>query len=93
MVIFVANLPIRMRSKELSELFSAYGTVSNAYLIHDKETHRCKGYGFVHMDDDEEARKAIEALNESTYNERVIHVTVAKISAAPAESAEVAPEA
>ncbi|MBP5396881.1 MAG: hypothetical protein J6X35_03370 [Bacteroidales bacterium] len=74
-----------MRQKELTELFSQYGTVSNAYLIHDKETHRSKGYGFVHMDNDEEARQAIGALNESTYNERVIHVTVAKVSAPPAE--------
>ena len=40
----------------------------------------------------DEARKAIDALNESTYNERVIHVTVAKVSAAPSESSEVAPE-
>lgn len=93
MVIFVANLPIRMRGKELSDMFSAYGTVSNAYLIHDKETHRCKGYGFVYMDDDEEARKAIDALNESTYNERVIHVTVAKVSSTPSASAESNPEA
>lgn len=78
MVIFVANLPIRMRPAELSELFSAYGHVSNAYLIHDKETHRSKGYGFVEMEDAEAAQQAISALNESTYCERVIHVAVAR---------------
>lgn len=81
MVIFVANLPIKTRPKALFELFSAYGTVSNAYLIHDKETHMSRGYGFVFMDDDAEAKAAIEALNESSYDGRVIHVTVAKVSA------------
>ena len=82
MVIFVANLPMRMRPAELSELFSAYGHVSNAYLIHDKETHRSKGYGFVQMDNEEEAMQAISALNESTYCERVIHAAVARGAAA-----------
>ncbi len=82
MVIFVANLPIKTRPKELSELFGGYGTVNNAYLIHDKVTHRSRGYGFVQMDDDDEARKAIDGLNESEYNGRVLHVTVAKGPAA-----------
>lgn len=40
-----------------------------------------RGYGFVFMDDDAEAKAAIEALNESSYDGRVIHVTVAKVSA------------
>ena len=70
MVIFVANLPMRMRPAELSELF------------HDKVTHRSKGYGFVQMDNEDEAMQAISALNESTYCERVIHAAVARGAAA-----------
>jgi len=83
MVIFVANLPIKTKPKELSGLFSPYGTVSDAYLIHDKVTHRSRGYGFVTMDNDDEAHAAIDALNESEYNGRVLHVTMAKVSAEP----------
>lgn len=83
MLIFVANLPLRTRSKELAGLFSAHGVVSNAYLICDKVSHRSKGFGFVQMDNEEEAQAAIKALNESMYNDRELHVAPAKGPAQP----------
>jgi RNA recognition motif-containing protein len=62
--------------------------VSDAYLIRDKVTHHSRGYGFVNMENDEDAHRAIEGLNESTYNGRQLHVTVAKVSATPEDKEE-----
>ena len=80
MTIFVANLPKKMRSKDLTQIFADYTSVSNAYIIYDKETHRSKCYGFVVMEDEEEAKKAIETLNGKEFDDRAIHVSMAKVS-------------
>jgi len=63
MIIFVANIPFKCRSKELEDLFKEYGTVEKAYIIFDKVKRQSKGYGFVEMPDDNEAKEAIEKLN------------------------------
>lgn len=78
MVIFVANLPVWMHSKALSALFLPYGKISESRVIYDRETNRAKRYGFVRMDDDAEAEKAIEALCGTIVDGRELFVAPAK---------------
>ncbi|MGD2060382.1 MAG: RNA-binding protein [Acidimicrobiia bacterium] len=76
--IFVGNLPFSTSSPDLEQLFSPYGAVSRAQVITDRETGRSRGFGFVEMDNDDEARQAIEALNGSDIEGRKINVNVAR---------------
>ncbi len=76
--IFVGNLPFSTSSPDLEQLFSRHGAVSRAQVITDRETGRSRGFGFVEMDDDDEARQAIEALNGSDIDGRKINVNVAR---------------
>ena len=63
MNIYVGNLPYSTTPDDLREVFTAFGEVSAARIVNDRETGRAKGFGFVEMPNDEEAKKAIEALN------------------------------
>lgn len=63
MNIYVANIPFKATEDDLRELFEEYGDVSSAKIIMDKLTQRSRGFGFVEMDDETEARQAIEAIN------------------------------
>lgn len=80
MLIFVANLPRKFRSKDLTNVFSEYGSVKNAYIIYDKHTHNSKGYGFVEMEDRQEAERAMQELNEREFDSHIIFVSPAKAS-------------
>jgi RNA recognition motif-containing protein len=74
MNIFVAKLNFKTRKEELEAVFAQYGQVISAKIVRDKETGRSKGFGFVEMPNDDEARAAIEALNEKELDGRVIAV-------------------
>ena len=63
MNIFVANLDFKLQEDELLDLFENFGEVSSAKIIIDRETGRSKGFGFVEMDNDDEANSAIADLN------------------------------
>ena len=63
MNIYVGNLPFSTTQDELRSVFAAFGEVSAARIVNDRETGRPKGFGFVDMPNDEEAKNAIEALN------------------------------
>ena len=63
MNIYVGNLPYSIDRDELKETFAAFGYVATARIVTDRETNRSKGFGFVEMPNDAEARQAIEALN------------------------------
>jgi len=63
MNIYVGNLPYAVDRDELRDIFAAYGEVAAARVVTDRESGRSKGFGFVEMPNDEEAKKAIEALN------------------------------
>ncbi len=78
MNIFVSNISFKVREDALTQLFSSYGSVISARIIRNKETKRSKGFGFVEMADDNEAQKAIDALNGTTHFERPITVSQAK---------------
>jgi RNA recognition motif-containing protein len=74
MNIFVGSLPWSIEEADLRESFEVYGAVSSVKIITDKFTGRSKGFGFVEMDSDEEAEKAITELNGATVDGRTIVV-------------------
>jgi RNA recognition motif-containing protein len=76
--IYVGNLVWDATQDDLYTLFQEYGTVTRAQVIMDKETGRSRGFGFVEMNDDAEAAKAIEALNNFSFNGRPLTVNEAK---------------
>ncbi len=78
MDIYVGNLPYSMRSNELEQLFAAHGTVASARVIEDRMTGRSRGFGFVTMDNPDEARKAISELNDSEVDGRRLTVNEAQ---------------
>jgi RNA-binding proteins (RRM domain) len=65
MNIFVAKLNSRTTGETLNEIFSAFGEVSSAKVIMDRETGNSKQFGFVEMNDEDAAHTAIERLNET----------------------------
>ena len=71
---FVGGLPYEVDEAKLRELFSPYGKVVGAKVIMDRETGRSKGFGFVEMATDDEAKTATDKLNNSALGERKIFV-------------------
>lgn len=63
MNIYVGNLPYNITPEEVKGVFSVYGEVAAVRLVRDRETGRAKGFGFVEMHDDAQAKAAIEAMN------------------------------
>ncbi len=63
MDIFVGSLSFKLKESELREAFEKYGEVSSAKIIIDKITRQSKGFGFVEMPDEEQAKLAISELN------------------------------
>ena len=63
MRIYVGNLPFSTTEDELREFFGQHGAVTSAAIVIDRETGRPRGFGFVEMANDEEAKKAITATN------------------------------
>ena len=78
MNIYVGNLDFRVEENDLQEVFQEYGSVSSAKIITDKFTGRSKGFGFVEMDDNESANKAINELNGSQLEDRDMVVNEAR---------------
>jgi RNA recognition motif-containing protein len=74
MNIFVAKLNFKTKREDLEKAFAAYGQVTSAKIVRDRDTGRSKGYGFVEMPDNEEANKAIEGLNNTQLDGREIVV-------------------
>lgn len=74
MNIYVGNLSWSMTDEDLNTLFADHGTVSSAKILKDKMNGRSKGFGFVEMEDDEAAKAAIAALNETEIQGRKLIV-------------------
>ncbi len=74
MNIYVGNLSWSMTDDDLMNLFSEHGTVSSAKILKDKMNGRSKGFGFVEMEDNEAAKAAIAALNETEVQGRKLIV-------------------
>ena len=78
MNIYVGNLPFSTTQHDLEELFSAHGQVASAAVIMDRESGRSRGFGFVEMHNDDEARTAIQELNGHDVNGRQLRVNEAQ---------------
>jgi RNA recognition motif-containing protein len=78
MKIYVSNLNYSVTDEQLHQLFEMHGEVSSARVILDRETKRSRGFGFVEMNNDEEANSAIEQLNKTEHVGKVLNVSVAK---------------
>ena len=76
--LYVGSLPYSVSEGQLTELFSQHGAVESAKVISDKYTNQSKGFGFVEMKSDEDAQKAISALNETQFEGRKIVVNEAR---------------
>lgn len=75
--IFIANLDFDISSDDLRATFSQFGTVSYAHVVYDNKTKKSKGYGYVEMEDSDQAINAIKALNGMDVNGRKLDVKIA----------------
>ncbi len=78
MNIYVSNIAYTATDEALTELFAAHGTVESARIIRDRSSGRSRGFGFVEMPNEEEGRKAVEALNGSEFLGRAMSVREAR---------------
>lgn len=78
MKLYVGNLSFSTSESQLRELFSAFGEVSSASLVMDRETGRPRGFGFVELPNAENAKAAIAALSGKNVDGRDLTVNEAK---------------
>ena len=76
--LFVGNLNWSVTGDQLKQLFTQAGTVVDAVVLSDRVTGRSKGFGFVEMTTEEEAKKAIEMFHDKEYEGRKMTVNVAR---------------
>lgn len=77
--IYVGGFPYKTTKEELAKLFSAHGTVLSAKIILDRETGRPKGFGFVEMSTDAEAKAAVAKLNGTFIGDRKIFAVEGRV--------------
>jgi RNA recognition motif-containing protein len=76
--IFVSNLSFRINDEDLKQAFAEYGAIKSAKVITDNFSGRSRGFGFVEMENDEEAAKAIEELNNAEFDGKIMTVSEAR---------------
>lgn len=76
--LFVGNLSFETTENDLNDAFAAHGSVTEANLMIDRTTNRSRGFAFVTMSTEEEAQKAISAMNGTDLGGRNITVNIAK---------------
>jgi RNA recognition motif-containing protein len=76
--IYVGNLSYSTTESELRQAFEAFGTVESVNVIQDRETGRSKGFGFVVMPDNSQAKAAIAGMNDKEMGDRRVKVNEAK---------------
>ncbi len=75
--LYVSGLPYAVTEAELHDLFSEHGTVASARIVTDRFSGRSRGFGFVEMGSEAEAQAAMEALNGTELQGRVLKVNEA----------------
>ncbi|MFN8253614.1 MAG: RNA-binding protein [Ferruginibacter sp.] len=83
MKLFVAGLPYDLDDAELEEIFEKFGTVASAKVTIDKETGKSRGFGFVDMPIEAEARDAMESLNEISLGKKPLVIKEAEQRSGP----------
>lgn len=78
MNIYVGNLPWRASEDDLRSAFEAFGEVTSAKIVTDRETGRSRGFGFVEMPDGDAAQAAIDSLNDKDFEGRNLRVNEAR---------------
>ncbi|SCW38569.1 RNA recognition motif. (a.k.a. RRM, RBD, or RNP domain) [Mucilaginibacter sp. NFR10] len=78
MKVFIAGLPLEVDEAELTAVFGDFGPVKSLRIIKDRETKESKGFGFVEMVNEDEAKEAIRCMNGASYYGRRITVNVAE---------------
>jgi len=78
MNIYVSNIPYQTTEEELRDAFASFGNVSSARIIKDKLTGKSRGFGFVEMGNDDEARAALEGMNGAELTGRKINAREAR---------------
>lgn len=86
MNMYVSNLSFHTTEEDLKSLFGQFGVVSSAKIIIDRETGKSRGFGFVEMDQDAEAKEAMSSLNNKEIEGRALSVTVAREKAPRSEN-------
>lgn len=76
--LYVGNLKYGIGTADLERIFSEFGDVTDAIVITDRQTGRSKGFGFVTFESDDDAQKAIDAVNGSEIDGRPVTVNVAR---------------
>ncbi|HJR76935.1 MAG TPA: RNA-binding protein [Nitrospiraceae bacterium] len=76
--IYVGGLPYSTTEQQLSDLFATHGAVASARIITDKFTGQSRGFGFVEMSSEDEAKAAINALNGTQFGGRTLTVNEAR---------------
>jgi RNA recognition motif-containing protein len=76
--LFVGNISFQTSEAELQALFEPFGEVTRVQIMTDRDTGRSRGFGFVEMANDEDAAKAIGALNGKELNGRALNVNEAR---------------
>jgi|SRR6185436_14685704 len=76
--LFVGNISFNTTENDLQDAFSAHGTVTEANLMVDRMSGRPRGFGFVTMATEEEAQKAIQAMNGASLDGRNLTVNLAR---------------
>uniref|UniRef100_A0AB33IV93 RNA-binding protein n=1 Tax=Prevotella sp. GTC17254 TaxID=3236794 RepID=A0AB33IV93_9BACT len=74
MNIYISGLSYGTDEAALANRFSEFGEITSARVITDRESGRSRGFGFIEMSNDDDARKAIDALNETEFEGRTIYV-------------------
>ena len=78
MKIYVGNMSFKTTEDTLRDLFGQHGTVDEVAVVNDRETGRPRGFAFVTMSNDDEARAAIEAINGQEFEGRTLNVNEAR---------------
>ena len=78
MKIFVAGLPYDLDDAELEEIFEKFGKIDSARVVMDRDTGKSKGFGFVEMPNEVEAKDAIESLNDISLGKKPLIVKQAE---------------
>ena len=74
MNIYIGNLNYRVKESDLQQVMESYGTVKSVKIIKDRETGKSKGFGFVEIAEEEQAKEAIQKLNGSEFEGRTMVV-------------------